>query len=89
MINEIEAVGYDPHVVPLDATEFADLLKQIEHHVMYDDRGTKDDGLLIASPFGFTHLSDASAFDHLLPPSIAGVLFEHDEVASDKPTDSG
>ena len=52
---------------------------------MQDDRGTNKDGLLIASPFGFLHLSDASAFDQFLPPSITEVLFDEDEVVSNKP----
>ncbi|MGO4441018.1 hypothetical protein [Rhizobium sp. RAF56] len=82
-ISWIEAAGYDPHVVPLEPSQFDELLHQVDYHAMQDDRGTNENGLLIASPFGFLHLSDASAFDHFLPPSITEVLFD-DEVVSNK-----
>lgn len=88
-INGIEAAGYEPHVVPLDPCGFADLLKQVEHHSMQDDRRTKENGLLIASPYGFTQLADSSALDDLLPPPITEVLFDDVEGTSDKQGDGG
>jgi len=78
-INGIEAAGYEPHVVPLDAAGFAGLMKQIEHHVMQDDRRTNENGLLVASPYGFTQLADASELEVLLPPPITTVLFDEVE----------
>lgn len=88
-IKGIEAAGYEPHVVPLDPAGFDDLLKQVEHHAMQDDRRTKENGLLIASPFGFTQLADLSALDDLLPPPITEVLFDEVEGTSDKQGDGG
>lgn len=88
-IKGIEAAGYEPHVVALDPAGYADLLRQVERHAMQDARGTKENGLLIASPFGFTQLADLSDFDDLLPPSITEVLFDEAEGASNKPTDGG
>lgn len=86
-IRAIEATGYEPHVVPLDTAEYADLMRQVERHDMQDVRGTKENGLLIASPSGFTQLTNLSDFDHLLPPSITEVMFDEVDGASNKPTD--
>ncbi|TPM02798.1 hypothetical protein FJ960_16645 [Mesorhizobium sp. B2-3-11] len=83
-INGIEAAGYEPHVVSLDPNGFDDLLKQVEHHAMQDDRQTTENGLLIASPFGFVQLADSSALDDLLPTPITEVLFDEAEGASDR-----
>lgn len=83
-INGIEAAGYEPHIVPLDPAGFAALMKQVEHHTMQDDRWTNENGLLIASPFGFARLAEASALEGLLPPTITEVLFNNGENTSTK-----
>jgi hypothetical protein len=76
IISGIEAIGYEPHVVPLDTTGHADLAKQIEMHGMEDARRSISNGLLVASPFGFTSLTVSTDLVALLPPPLTEVLFE-------------
>ncbi|TIV11205.1 MAG: hypothetical protein E5W00_04640 [Mesorhizobium sp.] len=75
-INTIEDLGYEPNIVPLDAAAYADLLRQIQLHDMQDDRQTPGNGLLVASPFGFTSLAASAALENLLPSRMIEVLFE-------------
>lgn len=85
VIEGIETVGYEPHVVPLDAKAYLQLQGQIEQHAMQDERRPMGNGLLIASPFGFTQLADAGHLVKILPPRITEVLFDGD--GKNKPAD--
>lgn len=84
VIAGIEAMGYEPHIVQLDARARQDLIVQIESHAMQDNRRPIGSGLLVASPFGFTSLADAAHLGEILPPAMTELLFdeESDDVDS-------
>ncbi|TRC89687.1 hypothetical protein FJV80_07800 [Mesorhizobium sp. WSM4310] len=77
MIKGIEAAGFEPHVVVMDAPRRTELLEQIDRHSMLDSRRSSavQDGLLLASPFGFTSLGDLCDIEALLPPKTMEIRF--------------
>lgn len=85
IIEGIEAAGYEPHIVTLDAEAFAELERQIEQHAMKDERRSFSTGLLLASPFGFTCLADSSKLQDIMPIVMIDVLFN--EAQSNTPPD--
>ena len=78
VIAGIEAMGYEPHIVQLDARARQELVVLIESHAMQDDRRPVSSGLLVVSPFGFTRLADAADLVQILPPAMIEVLFEEE-----------
>lgn len=78
IITGIEAMGYEPNIVQLDARARQELVVLIESHAMQDDRRPVGSGLLVASPFGFTRLSDVAELVEILPPAMTEVLFDEE-----------
>lgn len=71
----IETAGYEPHVVQLDPSGHAELADQIALHNMEDARQAIGEGLLVATPFGFTSLTSSSNLNVLLPTRMTGIHF--------------
>lgn len=78
LIKQIEYVGYEPHIVPMDAAVRHTLLDEIKTKTMHDDRGACRDGLLLASPFGFRTVADLDELEEVFPPPIVELNFGDD-----------
>lgn len=88
VMTGIEAMGYEPHIVQLDARARQELAELIESHTMQDDRRPLGSGLLVASPFGFTRLADAADLVEILPPAMTEVLFDEEPDDVDSTVDA-
>nr|WP_148663110.1 hypothetical protein [Scytonema hofmannii] len=75
IIKEIEKIGYEPHVVPLNVTAHDALILEIKKKKMYDQRGEIADGLLLASPFGFRSVTTLEDLNDVFPRPIVELSF--------------
>ncbi|UES51656.1 hypothetical protein [Roseibium aggregatum] len=69
IIREIEAIGYEPNIVPLDVAAYKRLTSEIDALSLRDDRNKNDnsEGTLLLSPFGYCSVASMSQFDLVFP----------------------